>query len=68
MMTTEYVFVHESATVEGAIEALRNFEGTWKSIHQIYLIDNEVVLKGAVPLQPDPACRGQCTARRRTWP
>ena len=50
MMTTEYVFVHESATVEGAIEALRNFAGHVESIQQIYLIDNEAVLKGAVPI------------------
>ena len=50
MMTTEYVVVHESATVEGAIEALRNFEGHVEAIQQIYLIDNDAVLKGAVPL------------------
>ena len=50
MMTTEYVFVHEDATVEGAIAALRNFEGHVEAIHQIYLIDSEVVLKGAVPV------------------
>jgi Mg/Co/Ni transporter MgtE len=50
MMTTEYVMVHESATVAGAIEALRNFEGPVEAIHQIYLIDNEAVLKGAVPI------------------
>ena len=50
MMTTEYVVVHESATVEGAIEALRNFEGHVEAIQQIYLIDNEAVLKGAVPI------------------
>jgi Mg/Co/Ni transporter MgtE len=50
MMTTEYVFVHESAAVEGAIEALRNFEGHLEAIQQIYLIDNEAVLKGAVPI------------------
>ena len=50
MMTTEYVFVHESAAVEGAIEALRHFEGHVESIQQIYLIDNEAVLKGAVPI------------------
>jgi len=50
MMTTEYVFVHESATVEGALEALRNFEGNVEAIHQIYLVDNDAALKGAVPL------------------
>jgi len=50
IMTTEYVFVHESAMVEGAIEALRNFEGHVEAIQQIYLIDNEAVLKGAVAI------------------
>ena len=50
MMTTEYVVVHESATVEGAIEALRNFEGHVENIHQIYMIDNDATLKGAVAL------------------
>ena len=50
MMTTEYVVVHESATVEGAIAALRNFEGEVETLYQIFLIDNETVLKGAVPI------------------
>jgi Mg/Co/Ni transporter MgtE len=50
MMTTEYVVVHESATVEGAIEAMRNFEGPVEAIHQIFLIDKETVLTGAVPI------------------
>ena len=50
MMTTEYVVVHESATVAGAIEALRNFEGPVEAIHQIFMIDKETALTGAVPL------------------
>jgi len=50
MMTNEYVVVHESATVEGAIEALRNFEGEVETIHQIFMIDKEAALKGAVPI------------------
>jgi CBS domain-containing protein/sporulation protein YlmC with PRC-barrel domain len=50
MMTTEYVVVHDTATVEGAIEALRNFEGHVESIHQVFMIDNEAALKGAVPI------------------
>jgi Mg/Co/Ni transporter MgtE len=50
LMTTEYVVVHESATVEGAIAALRNFEGPLESIHMIYLVDNNAVLTGAVPI------------------
>jgi CBS domain-containing protein/sporulation protein YlmC with PRC-barrel domain len=50
LMTTEYVVVHESATVEGAIEALRNFEGQVEAIYQIFIIDTAAALKGAVPI------------------
>ena len=50
LMTTEYVFVHESASVEGAIAALRNFEGPVELIQMIYLMDNDAQLTGAVPV------------------
>jgi flagellar motility protein MotE (MotC chaperone)/sporulation protein YlmC with PRC-barrel domain len=50
MMTTEYVMVHESATVAGAIEALKSFEGQVEAVPQIFLIDDDAVLKGAVPI------------------
>jgi Mg/Co/Ni transporter MgtE len=50
MMTTEYVVAHESGTVEGAIEALRNFEGHVETIHQIFVIDDKAILKGAVAI------------------
>jgi len=50
LMTTEFVFVGETATVEGAIAALRNFEGALESIHNIYLIDWHAALTGMVPL------------------
>jgi CBS domain-containing protein len=50
LMTNEFVFVGEAATVEGAIAALRNFEGPLESIHQIYLLDSEAVLAGVVTL------------------
>ncbi|MFB3920116.1 MAG: magnesium transporter MgtE N-terminal domain-containing protein [Terriglobia bacterium] len=50
MMTTEFVFVGETATVEGAIASLRNFEGPLESIHNIYLVDSHAALSGAVPL------------------
>src|SRR6266567_1868872 len=33
LMSTEFVFVGEKAQVEGAIEALRNFEGELEAIH-----------------------------------
>ena len=49
LMTTEYLVVGESATVAGAIEALRNFEGPLESVHVIYLVNPDRVLTGAVP-------------------
>jgi Mg/Co/Ni transporter MgtE len=49
-MTTEYVVVLDSATAEGAITALRNFEGPLESIHVIYLVDDHAILTGAVPV------------------
>ena len=50
LMTTEYVVVHESAAVEGAVAALKSFEGPIESIHAIYLVDNAAVLTAAVPI------------------
>lgn len=50
LMTTEYVVVHETATVEGAIEALRNFEGQVEAVPQIFLIDDQAILKGNVAI------------------
>lgn len=50
LMTTEFIMVGESATVEGAIAALRSFEGRLESIHMIYLLGSGGVLTGVVPL------------------
>jgi magnesium transporter len=50
LMTTEYVVVHESATVEGGIAALKYFEGPLESVHFLYLVNNDAVLTGAVPV------------------
>jgi flagellar motility protein MotE (MotC chaperone)/sporulation protein YlmC with PRC-barrel domain len=50
IMTTECVAVHETATVEGAIEALRNYEGPMEAVNAIYLIGKDVTLAGAVPI------------------
>ncbi len=50
LMTTEYLVVGETATVEGAIEALRNFEGPLESVHVIHLVSPDRVLTGAVPV------------------
>jgi Mg/Co/Ni transporter MgtE len=50
LMTTEYIMAGETATVVGAIEALRNFEGPLELVHVIYLVNPDRVLTGAVPL------------------
>lgn len=50
LMTTEFVFVGDGATVEGAIAALRNFEGPIESIHVVYLVNKQAELTGGVSL------------------
>jgi CBS domain-containing protein/sporulation protein YlmC with PRC-barrel domain len=50
LMTTEFIVVGETATVEGAIAALRSFEGAPESVHFVYLIRGDGTLCGAVPL------------------
>jgi CBS domain-containing protein len=50
MMTNEYLVVGDSATIEGAIVALKIFDGNLDLVHSIYLIDADCVLTGAVPL------------------
>lgn len=49
-MTTEFIVVQETATVESAVEALRNFTGQLETVHSVYLIGNDLVLTGVVPL------------------
>jgi magnesium transporter len=49
-MNTEYLALDSKATVNDAIETLRNFEGAVESVHTIFLVDDEGKLVGAVPL------------------
>jgi len=49
-MTTEFIVVLETATVEAAIEGLKNFTGALESVHSIYLISPSLVLTRAVPI------------------
>src|SRR5499433_1356789 len=49
-MNTEYLSVGADATVNDAIEALRNFQGGVESVSTIYLVDEQGKLAGAVPL------------------
>ena len=49
-MTTEFLALPDTSTVEDAIETLRNFEGGVETVITIYLVDSKGKLIGAVPL------------------
>ncbi|MFZ1011484.1 MAG: CBS domain-containing protein [Candidatus Sulfotelmatobacter sp.] len=49
-MTTEFLALPVTATVENAIGVLREFEGGVESLSTIYLVDSHGTLAGAVPL------------------
>ncbi len=49
-MTTEFLAVSPDATVEQAIDTLRNYEGAVETISTIYLVDANEKCAGAVPL------------------
>ena len=49
-MNTEYLALSAEASVNDAIEALRNFEGGVETVSTIYLVDERGKLTGAVPL------------------
>jgi magnesium transporter len=49
-MTTEFLALPVSATVENAIGVMRDFEGGIESVNTIYLVDSHGTLVGAVPL------------------
>lgn len=50
LMTTDFIVVGDSATVEGAIAALKHFEGAVESVHMVFLVKNGGALAGVVPL------------------
>ena len=49
-MTTEFLALPFSATVQNAIDSLREFEGGVEAVSTIYLVDSHGTLTGAVPL------------------
>ena len=49
-MTTEYLALKPDATVGDAIDKLRQFEGEIETISNIFLVDDQETLVGAVPL------------------
>jgi len=49
-MTTEYIALAVDATVEEAIDALRNFEGGVETVSTMFLVDSAGTLVAMVPL------------------
>jgi magnesium transporter len=49
-MTTEFLALPVAATVQNAIDSLREFEGGVEAVSTIYLVDSDGTLSGAVPL------------------
>jgi magnesium transporter len=50
MMNTEFVALHDSATVAAAIQRLKTDEELLESLNTIFLVDDQERLTGAVPL------------------
>ena len=49
-MTTDYISLGQGALVKEGIAALRNFEGDLVTLTHIFLLDDQEVLRGVVPL------------------
>jgi magnesium transporter len=49
-MTTEFLALPIAATVQNAIDSMREFEGGVEAVSTIYLVDSHGTLVGAVPL------------------
>ncbi len=50
MMNTEYIALHDNATVEDAMTAMRGSEDQLENLNSLFLVDAEGRLAGAVPL------------------
>jgi len=49
-MTRDYISLGQDATADAAIVALQDFEGDLETLTHIFLVDQEEVLQGVVPL------------------
>ncbi len=49
-MTTDFVYLGDNATVAQAVQALRTFDGDPETVTEIYLLNDQRVLLGAIPL------------------
>ena len=50
VMTTDFVYLGLDATVAHAVQALRSFDGDPESVTEIYVLDEQRILRGAIPL------------------
>jgi len=50
LMTTEFVVVEETSTVDRAIATLREYEGELEALSMIYVVTAHGMLTGSVPL------------------
>ena len=50
LMTTEFIVLEETATVEAAVEALKNFSGPLETISSIFIIAHDLTLTGIMSL------------------
>jgi sporulation protein YlmC with PRC-barrel domain len=49
-MTKDYISLGQGAKVEDAIKAVRDFEGDLETLTHVFLVDEQEVLQGVVPL------------------
>jgi len=49
-MTTDFVYLGIDSIVSQAVQALRSFEGDPESVTEVYLLDDQRVLRGSIPL------------------
>jgi magnesium transporter len=49
-MTKDYISLGQGATVDEAVAALNDFEGDLETLTHVFLVDEEEVLRGVVPL------------------
>jgi magnesium transporter len=50
LMTTDFIVLGDSATVEGAIVGLKYYEGPLESVHVVLLVNKDMILTGSVTL------------------
>ena len=64
MMNTEYVVLHDDATVADAMSALRGNEDLLESLNTLFLVDHDERLTAAIPLARVFVAGAPSTSRR----